>query len=249
MNRNYRIRLLLVVFLLLLLASCSRLKAEAGKGLPAGGVGEKSFDSRHYATTSVYSVAPGTLTNQDKPRPEGNEDWLSALELNYPQLYNLEDSAKEKRINDTLFEEALNIREALADRTYIEYKMDYDIMEAADRVLSVLFTGGMHSPGRNQPIAYAVTYDLEKEQFLELSDFFHIEDTFVAAHLHKDFKVVDNPFDSLSEIDDRVEAYIEEYKLKEHRHDFYVRNGTLGLIIPAPEAIGYLILEGNMGGK
>jgi hypothetical protein len=211
-------------------------------------VKDTSFDSKHYIIRKKYGVAPSILKNDDMPRPEENKEWIRSLSISYPQLYNLMDTDKEKRINDVLFKEALSIRDVINDRDYIEYKIDYRIMEANDKVLSVLFTGFINSPQKTNNIAYTVTIDLSKETLIDLSEYFKIDENFVEEHLHHDFKVVENNFDKLSENNPFVVEYVKNYNENAHEHDFYIKNGTIGLVIPAPQAMGYILIEGKYKG-
>ncbi len=204
-----------------------------------------SFDHKHYITNKDYGVAPRVLKNEDMPRPEGNKEWIKSLTICYPQLYNMEDIDKEERINDVLFKEVLNIRDVMNNRNYVEYDIDYRIIEANEKILSVLFTGFIKSPQKANNLAYSVTIDLNKERIMDLSEFFKIDKSFVESHLHKDFKVVENNFENLKENDPYVEEYVKNYNQNTHKHDFYINNGTLGLIIPAPQAMGYILIEGK----
>ena len=153
-----------------------------------------------------------------------------SLIIRYPQLYNMKDVEKEERVNNVLFKEVLNIRDVMNNRNYIEYNIDYKVMESNEKILSVLFTGFIKSSQKANSIAYSVTIDLTKEKLMDLSEF---------------YKVVENNFDNLNENNPYIEEYVRDYNQNIHNHDFYIKNGTLGLIIPAPQAIGYILLEGK----
>lgn len=207
------------------------------------------FDSKYYQKNENYGVAPSVMNNNDMPRPEDNKEWLKSLTISYPQLYNMKDIDSEERLNDILFKEALNIRDVINNRNYTDYNIDYSIMEASDKVLSVLFTGFIESPQKANSIAYSVTIDLSKERLMDLSEYFKIDESFVENHLHKDFKVLENNFDDLNENNTFVEEYVKNYNQIDHLHDYYITSKTLGLIIPAPQAMGYIILEGKIESK
>ena len=148
-------------------------------------------------------------------------------------------------LGDVLFKEVLNIRDVMNNRNYVEYDIDYRIIEANEKILSVLFTGFIKSPQKANNLAYSVTIDLNKERIMDLSEFFKIDKSFVESHLHKDFKVVENNFENLKENNPYVEEYVNNYNQNTHKHDFYINDGTLGLIIPAPQAMGYILIEGK----
>lgn len=131
---------------------------------------ETVFDPKYYTLNENYGIALSTLENNDKPRPKENVRWIRSVMINYPQLYNMEDTAKENRLNDMLFKEALNIRDIINDRDYIEYSIDYEIMEANDEVISIHFTGFVHDPQKANNITHTVTIDLDNERFMDLSD-------------------------------------------------------------------------------
>jgi len=206
---------------------------------------EESFNPEQYILNKDYGVAPSVLKNEDMPRPEENKEWEKSLIIRYPQLYNMKDVEKEERVNNVLFKEVLNIRDVMNNRNYIEYNIDYKVMESNEKILSVLFTGFIKSSQKANSIAYSVTIDLTKEKLMDLSEFYKIDKSFVYTHLHKDFKVFENNFDNLNENDPYIEEYVRDYNQNIHNHDFYIKNGTLGLIIPAPQATGYILLEGK----
>ena len=211
-------------------------KEQSGKGN-----NEPTFDNKYYFLNKYYGIALSTLENNDKPRPEENQRWIRSLTINYPQLYNMENIDKENRLNDMLFKEALDIRDIINDREYIEYSIDYEIMEANEEVISILFTGFVHSPQKVNNIVYTVTIDLDNERFMDLSEFYNIDKSFIDRFENKEFKSTEG---DVSEMNELVSEYVASYSDKKHIHDFYIKDEILGLVIPAPQAMNYIILEG-----
>ncbi len=250
MKKYLLFRIILITAILFSLTSCGSKDVTENSSVEKENQSEVNdnktlFDPKYYFASNYYGVAPSILKNDDMPRPEENKEWIKSLEITYPQLYNMEDIDKEEHINDILFKEALNIRDIFNNRNYIEYNINYIIMEATDKVLSILFTGFIESPQKANNIAYSVTIDLSDERLMDLSEYFIINESFVEKHLHKDFKVVENNFENLNENNPFVEEYVKNYDQETHKHDFYIKDETLGLIISAPQAMGYILLEGK----
>lgn len=250
MKKCYALKTISLLIILFFLTSCGNYAASYEQSEK----GEKqsikiSFDTKHYASNKYYGVALSTLTNNDMPRPEENERWLKSLTINYPQIYNLKDVDKEERINDVLFQEALNIRDVISNRKYIEYNIDYEIMEASDEAISILFTGFSHTPNKANDIIHAVTINIKDERIMNLSEFYKIDKSLLEKLKTKDFVPTEDKISDFNQIYKLVEGYIESYNQAEHLNDFYIRNGTLGLIIPAPQSMNYFILEGKIEEK
>lgn len=204
----------------------------------------KIFDTKYYILNENYGIALSTLENNDKPRPEENVRWIRSLTINYPQIYNMEDVDKENRLNNILFKEALNIRDIINDIDYIEYKIDYEIKEANEDVISILFTGHVYDYAHANDIVYAVTIDLNDERFMDLSDFYKVDKSLVDKFVKKEFKLTEDKLGDTDKTNKLVAEYISSYSSEQHLHDFYIKDEIIGLVIPAPQAMNYLIIEG-----
>lgn len=210
---------------------------------------ETTFDPRYYTLNENYGIALSTLENNDKPRPEENENWIRSLTINYPQVYNMEDTEKQNRLNDILFKEALNIRDILNDIDYIEYRIDYEIMEANEDVISILFTGHVYDFAHANEIVDTVTIDLNTERFMDLSDYYKVDKSFLGKVKNNEFKPTEDKIRDTDEMNELVAEYVSSYSDEQHLHDFYIKDGTIGLVIPAPQAMNYFIIEGLLDKK
>lgn len=216
---------------------------------PNNKVEDNDFPAKWYAYGDQYGVAPGELSNKDMKRPENSSEWSKSLLIRYPQLYNLKDYDKEKRINDILYKEAAYYHDVLENRDYIEYKVDYQIMEADDNIISILFLGEVKDSQASNRFAQAVTIDIKSEKQMELGDFLVIDKSFVKDHLYTDFNVVENNFDDMAENTPFVESFVEDYGQSAHTDDYYIKGSNIGIIIPTHDSMGYILIEGNEGKK
>lgn len=266
MNRKKLFRSIIIIFCFLLLGGCSsKVKNNErinDNGIQVNGisngsdeadsnsaVNDNNFPVKWYSDGNTYGVAPSELTNKDMKRPENNSEWVKTLLIRYPQLYNMEDYDKEKRINDILYKKAAYYHNVLESRDYIEYNVDYQIMKADDNIISILFLGEVTDSQASNRFAHAVTIDIKSEKQMELKDFLVINQSFVKDHLYTDFNVVENNFDDIAENTPFVEAYVENYGQSAHTNDYYIKGNNIGLIIPTHDSMGYILIEGKRAKK
>ncbi|SHO53124.1 hypothetical protein [Anaerocolumna xylanovorans] len=210
---------------------------------------DNKFPVKWYADVNEYGIAPSELTSKDMERPENSSEWTKTLVIKYPQLYNLEDYEKEKNINDMLYREAAYYHDTLGSRDYIEYSVDYEIMEANDDRISILFLGEVSDHQTSNRFAHAITIDIKSEKQLELKDFLMIDKSFVEDHLYTDFDVVENNFDDVTDNTPFVEAFVESFEQAAHTNDFYIKGSDIGIIIPTHDSMGYILIQGNIENK
>ncbi|GKX29356.1 hypothetical protein SH1V18_18360 [Vallitalea longa] len=208
---------------------------------------DDTFPDKWYTKVKSYSIAPTELTNIDMARPDDNSEWIKSLIIKYPQIYNLKDIEKEKRINDMIYKEVLYYHDILDNRDYIDYSADYKIMEANEKNISILFTGEINDQKEANRFAHAITIDVDSEKKLELQDFYHIDESFVNDYLFVKFEIVENNFEDISENIPFIESYIELYSQIPHAKDFYIVGDNIGIIVPTHNSMGYILLQGKMG--
>lgn len=203
-----------------------------------------SLEENHYRTSESYSIGLSVIENKDMSRPEGNKEWIKTLKINYPQIYNMEDYDKEVRLNNLLINAAMNKMDFINERDYIDYTINYKIMEVNENILSILFIGESHYPGRAYNMAYTITIDLTTEKVMDLSEFYIVNNEFFLDHYdHGRFRLVENNFENIDDNKLFIEEYMKDYNNKTHAHDFYIIGDNIGIIIPVPQAMGYIILE------
>ncbi len=245
MSRMKIVRLAMLIISSFLLTACSFKDSADNNGEQMKTVREDTFSDKWYASTGRFEIAPGELTNKDLARPDNNDGWTKTLEIKYPQIYNMEDSEKENRINDTLYKEAVNYHDVLTNRNYHDYRVDYQLMEVNQDIVSILFLGEVSDLKTANSFAHAVTIDMNTELQLELKDFLDIEQSFVEEHLYTDFDVVENNFDEKSDNTPFIETFVNDYELQSHINDFYINGDKIGIIIPTYNSMGYILLQGN----
>lgn len=208
---------------------------------------EDTFPDKWYAKVNGYGIAPSELTNIDMARPDDNTEWIKSLVIKYPQVYNLQDYEKEKRINDIIFKKVIYYNDILANRDYIEYSVDYKIMEANDEIISILFLGEVSDNHTSNRLAHTITIDIESEKKLELEKFFVIDESFIKDYLYTKFEIVDNNFENVSENTPFIESFIESYSQFSHKNDFYIMGEDIGIIVPTHNSMGYILIQGKIG--
>ena len=206
---------------------------------------EVSGDGYVQCKSYSYSIAPSELVNKDLDRPEDNSEWTKSLEIKYPQIYNLEDTEKQEKINDLLFKKITTQYNILENRDYIEYFSDYKITYADDERFSVLITGTVSDYRSSNRFAFAMTIDIANGEEISLEKVFEVNESFVENCLFSEFNVVDNNFEDISDNVPYVEQYVETYANNTHTNDFYVKEDGLGIIIPTHDSMGYILIEGN----
>ncbi len=206
----------------------------------------EDFSSDLYFQNKVYSIAPSELLNRDLDRPEDNSEWIKSLIFKYPQLYNMEDGEKQKRINDIIYKKMITRHNVLENRDYIEYFTDYKIMYSDDEFFSVLFTGEVSDYRTSNRFAFGMTIDIEDGEEISLEKLFEVDDSFVENYLFSKFDVVENNFEDVLANVPYVEQFVETYSSNSHINDFYVKKDGLGIIIPTYNNMGYILIEGRL---
>ncbi len=210
---------------------------------------DKAFIKELYYQGQIYSIAPSALTNTDMDRPDNNNEWLKSLDINYPQIYGLEDVNMQNRINELLYDEVILYHNVLSDRSYINYSLNYEIMSSTDEEFSILFYGSVSDYRTENRFAYAITFDINEEKKMKLDDYYVVNDSFVTDDLFTKVEVIDNNFATLEENTPFVEQYVMDYDLAMHEDDFYITGDKIGIIIPTYNSMGYILIEGGIGGE
>ena len=205
-----------------------------------------TLSNKWYTKANNYCIAPSEFTNNDMVRPEDNTEWIKSLAIKYPRIYDLQDYEKEERLNDMIFKEVIYYHDIMENRDYIEYSVDYKIMEANDELISILFLGEVDDNHTSNRFAYAITIDIESEKKLELAKFFLIDKSFIKDYLYTKFEIVENNFENVSENTPFIQSFIESYSLFDHKNDFYIMGDDIGIIVPTYNSMGYIMIQGEM---
>ena len=113
------------------------------------------------------------------------------IAINYPQIKNLNDENKQKKINELIKAEALKIQDKYKEELdNIDLSLDYEVMYKGSDIISIRYLGLAMTKSAAYPINEINTtnIDLNKEQVLKLSDVVNIDDNFVAAFKEGKYK-------------------------------------------------------------
>jgi len=225
----------------------SEVKTEDVKGGNEDNVIEvtEDFSSDLYFQGELYSIAPSEISNADMERPDDNSEWLKSLKIKYPQLYNMEDTENQKRINELLYKKVVSHHNILENRKYIDYFISYQIMYSNDELFSVLFKGEVSEHQTANSFAFAITINIEDAEEICLEDLFMVNESFIENYLFSKFEVVENNFEDVEENIPYVEQFVESFSSHSHMNDFYIKEEVLGIIIPTYNSMGYMLIEGK----
>ncbi len=95
------------------------------------------------------------------------------IRINYPQLSEMDDREKEKRLNSLIEKDAMKIleRDVSDNEGRFTAGLDYDIKYMDDQAISILYKGWFGAVGARCPdIAMATSIDIERERILTLDD-------------------------------------------------------------------------------
>ena len=120
------------------------------------------------------------------------------ITINYPQISNLSDSAKQKKMNDILKNDALkrlnNYKEwaSIIDKPFeeaISASIDYEVKWKGANLLSIAYSGYSNlNDDRSERDYHAVNLDLNTGEILRLKDFVNIDQSFIDKFITKKFK-------------------------------------------------------------
>jgi hypothetical protein len=211
-------------------------------------------DNITYIKTDKYILAQAIYKDYIETIPINDYgDWLRNHNIKYPQICALQgddiDKTRDKQeyLNQLLFSGVVYNRGFLKEKVNSELNVDYNIMSADSKVISVRYLVDITYLGRTNSFCYTTTINLDEDRVMDLSEFIAIDENFINRIKSDDFSLIDN-FKFLEEygyyqfIDDFVKNYSEE----SHTHDFYITDNKLGIVIPIPHALGYMILEGDL---
>lgn len=181
-----------------------------------------SKDDDRAEATSKYDIVKETFIN-DK------------IIINYPQISNLNDEDKQKKINELIKVEALKIQEDYkVDISNLNLNMDYEIMYNGSDLLSIYYSGLAMIKNAAYPINEINTtnIDMEKVQLLTLSDVVTIDDDFINKFKEGKYKAYseDLNLESAGALNDALNSFegnelMENFK--QNIANFYFTNDSL----------------------
>ncbi|MBQ6888399.1 MAG: DUF4163 domain-containing protein [Lachnospiraceae bacterium] len=104
-----------------------------------------------------------------------NEKQYNEILINYPQLQGLDDSVKEKKINDLIKKDVLGIleKETLFKENNLAMHLDYEIKFLNENIISIFYegwSGAVHNGNTLPPFCVATTIDMQQERIVALKE-------------------------------------------------------------------------------
>ena len=205
------------------------------------------FDSAHYFQGENYSIAPSLFTDIDLPRPDDNMRWEKRVSIKYPQVYSGEDEnfEKETRINKHIFKYILGLHNILDEKSgYISYDADYKITCSDDKVFSVLCTGIVSTPWKENWFCKALTLNFKTEELLQASDYISMHEL-SQKYISGEYRLIKSEFIGLSNeyFSYAIDSYFQDYS-SDNYNNFYLYENGIGIIVPIfGDRCEYIILE------
>lgn len=204
------------------------------------------FDSAHYFQGENYSIAPSLLTDTDLPRPEDNTRWEKKLTIKYPQVYSGVDEnfEKENRINKHIFQYILGLHNILDEKSgYVSYDANYKITYSDADVFSVLYTGIVSTPWKENWFCKALTFNFKTEELLQASDYISTQEL-SEKYTSGEFRLINSElFLSDEYFSYAFDEYIQDYS-SDNYNNFYLYENGIGIIVPIfGGRCEYIILE------
>jgi hypothetical protein len=176
---QFRIRLCFVsvtfIVIAMILVACNGGKNEAA--VPNANQQSKNdsaiarYNNEHKSvstTNTAYTITKKTYTAKN-------------IVINYPQILNMTDHAKQNKVNEIIASEALDILTGWSNLDDVWISMDYQIAYQNAKLISIIFQGATDpkgvAHGTNQ--FYTVNIDINKESIVNLRDIVNIDNNFI----------------------------------------------------------------------
>ena len=233
----------ITMFSILLLASCGQGKAieTNGQSLP-NNVVEKADENIDHSTKQSNSES---ITYEIRKETYIDKD----IKINYPQITNLNDSDKQKMVNDLIKNEALKVLNyyPMVD-SGLSLEINYEIKRKSANLLSIQYSGVGYVKDAAHPnnIFYSTNINMDKGIRLRLKDIVKIDKNFIGKFkeaskaLKSDYNGI---LDELSN-EDLIKKFSEADSLDnigtENQSDTfsYLTNDSLGISVSVPHALG-----------
>lgn len=231
----------LVVLLTLILTSCNLGKNSAvneGTNIHKKTNENNSFNSLQDPNSKVYEIIKANYTSKE-------------IKINYPQIINLNDINKQKKINELIKSEALKVLDYYKNvEKESSLDIDYDIKWKGSNLLSIQYSGEGYIKGAAYPnnIFYTNNIDMNNARKLKLIDIFNIDKNFVEKFKEGKYVAWDTELNSaINLIKNDINSYnlINEFKNADsmgeentsNSFSFFTKD-SLGISINVAHAIG-----------
>lgn len=161
----------LLVLCTLLLASCSiRHNSDIENTRQMGDLSEKNNEA--------YEITNATYTDKK-------------VQIEYPQIINMQDSNKQKTINEIIADDAYGfLKNDAWQAEEFGMEINYEIKWKSSRFLSIQYTGLNYDNGAAHPVHqfYTMNIDIHNEKKLTLTDLVIIDESWVKKFKERKFK-------------------------------------------------------------
>jgi|GEM_PF-800447 len=212
-------------------------------------------------SNNVTTVTPTTLKqSSQKPSPSSllSYDLNKAsysdkdIKISYPQISNLDDTDKEKTINEMIKVEALKVLSSYDDVSTLTLNVDYSIKWSGENLLSIQYIGSGYVENGAYPnnIFYTTNIDINKGVKIKLKDLFNIDEEFIQKFKEGKYTIFDSELDVENEARKEVDKFsntelvdffnnADDIILGNELSVFsYFTKDSLGISVSVPHAIG-----------
>ncbi|MBU0647345.1 DUF4163 domain-containing protein, partial [Patescibacteria group bacterium] len=198
----------------------------------------KSSNSSQYSNSETYEI---TKTNYvDK-----------GIKISYPQITDLSDTNKQKKINDLIKNEGLKVLDYYKNvDEEVSLDINYDIKWKGPNLLSIQYSGIANIKGAAYPnnMFYTTNIDINKGNKLKLTDIININEIFVTKFKEGKYVAWDielNSANNLIKNDINSYDFVKEFKYADTMGEentaysfSYFTKDSLGISVGVPHAIG-----------
>ena len=169
------------------------------------------------------------------------------ITINYPQITNLSDSSKQKKINELIKTQGLSILNDYSESiNNLNLKINYEIKWKSSNILSIEYSGTAYVKGTAHPsngVFNTTNININTESVIKLQDIVTINKDFAEKYKNAKYK---SPIDELnSESNGEIKKYLANFAIndllqqfKDKKSRFYFTKDSLGINIDVPHAIG-----------
>lgn len=222
-----KLSLIFLIFIFMIFIGCTETKEAVTTNTTADTTAEKS-------KSIDYDIHKTTYIDKE-------------ITINYPQLTNLGNTSKQKKINELIKIQGLNILNDYKEFiNNLDLKMDYEIKWKSPNILSIQYSGVAYVKGTAHPsntVFYTTNININTESVIKLQDIVTLNEDFAGKYKNAKYK---SPITELnSESNGEIKKALANFTIndllqqfKDEKSKFYFTKDSLGINIEVPHAIG-----------